>query len=92
MTLQVFPDDCTGCGVCVDVWPGPGQGGAKHKAIDMLPKLDHLDRERANLDFFLTVPDADRTKVNQESVKGSQLLRPLFEFSGACAAAARRRT
>jgi pyruvate-ferredoxin/flavodoxin oxidoreductase len=85
MTVQVFPDDCTGCGVCVDVCPARDKAVAKHKAIDMLPKLDHLAGERANLDFFVTIPDVDRTKVNQESVKGSQLLRPLFEFSGACA-------
>jgi len=85
MTIQVFPDDCTGCGVCVDVCPARDKAVAKHKAIDMLPKLDHLASERANLDFFLTIPDVDRTKVSQESVKGSQLLRPLFEFSGACA-------
>ena len=85
MTVQVFPDDCTGCGVCVDVCPARDKAVAKHKAIDMLPKLDHLQRERANLDFFLTIPDVDRTKVNQETVKGSQLLQPLFEFSGACA-------
>jgi pyruvate-ferredoxin/flavodoxin oxidoreductase len=85
MAVQVFPDDCTGCGVCVDVCPARDKTVAKHKAIDMLPKLDHLERARANLDFFLTIPDVDRTKVNQETVKGSQLLQPLFEFSGACA-------
>jgi pyruvate-ferredoxin/flavodoxin oxidoreductase len=57
----------------------------KHKAIDMEPKVPHLAAERANWDYFLTLPDADRTKVVADTVKGSQLLLPLFEFSGACA-------
>jgi pyruvate-ferredoxin/flavodoxin oxidoreductase len=85
MTVQVFPDDCTGCGLCVEVCPARDKAVAKHKAIDMEPKMKHLEQERANLDFFLTIPDVDRTKVNQENIKGSQLLLPLFEFSGACA-------
>ncbi|MGQ9576288.1 MAG: pyruvate:ferredoxin (flavodoxin) oxidoreductase [Thermoguttaceae bacterium] len=85
MTVQVFPDDCTGCGVCVEACPARDKAVAKHKAIDMLPKLEHLERERAALKFFLSLPDVDRTKVNQETIKGSQLLVPLFEFSGACA-------
>jgi pyruvate-ferredoxin/flavodoxin oxidoreductase len=84
-TIQVAPDDCTGCGLCVDVCPAKDKEKAKHKAIDMEPKLDHLDRERPNWDFFLTIPDVDRTRVKADTIKGSQLLRPLFEFSGACA-------
>jgi pyruvate-ferredoxin/flavodoxin oxidoreductase len=84
-TLQVAPDDCTGCGVCVDVCPARDKEKAKHKAIDMLYKMDHLERERKNWDFFLSVPDVDRTTVKADTVKGSQLLQPLFEFSGACA-------
>jgi len=84
-SLQVFPDDCTGCGVCVDVCPARDKAVAKHKAIDMEPKLKHLDRERENLDFFLTIPDLDRAQVKADTIKGSQLLQPLFEFSGACA-------
>ena len=83
--LQVAPDDCTGCGLCVDVCPVKDKQRPKHKAIDMEPKLDHLDRQRANWDFFLTIPDADRTQVKADTIKGSQLLLPLFEFSGACA-------
>ena len=85
MTIQVFPDDCTGCGLCVDVCPARDKAVAKHKAIDMAPKLEHLDRERANLHFFLTIPEVDRATVKADTVKGSQLLQPLFEFSGACA-------
>ncbi|MGD0655563.1 MAG: pyruvate:ferredoxin (flavodoxin) oxidoreductase [Thermoguttaceae bacterium] len=84
-TIQVAPDDCTGCGLCVDVCPAKDKEKAKHKAIDMEPKINHLDVERGNWDFFLTIPDVDRTKVKADTIKGSQLLRPLFEFSGACA-------
>jgi len=85
MTIQVAPDDCTGCAVCVDVCPARSKEEAKRKAINMEWKLDHLDRERANFDFFLKIPPVDRTKVKIDSVKGSQLLEPMFEFSGACA-------
>ena len=84
MTIQVAPDDCTGCGVCVDVCPAKSKEVVKHKAINMEPKLPHLDRERANFDYFLELPELDRSKLKMETVKGSQLLEPLFEFSGAC--------
>jgi pyruvate-ferredoxin/flavodoxin oxidoreductase len=85
MTLQVAPDDCTGCGLCIDVCPAKDKEVAKHKAIDMEPKLKHLDRQRAAYDFFLALPEVDRAGVKADTVKGSQLLQPLFEFSGACA-------
>jgi pyruvate-ferredoxin/flavodoxin oxidoreductase len=85
MTIQVAPDDCTGCGVCVDVCPARSKSEVKHKAIDMEPKEPHLERERANWDFFLSIADPARTDVRADTVKGSQQLRPLFEFSGACA-------
>ncbi len=84
-TIQVAPDDCTGCGVCVDVCPAKSKTEVKHKAINMEHKLDHLERERKNYDFFLSIPELDRSQVNQQSVKGSQLLLPLFEYSLACA-------
>ena len=84
MTVQVAPDDCTGCGICVDYCPAKSKEVAKHRAINMEPKLDHLEVERENWDFFLTIPEPDRTAVRAETVKGSQLLDPLFEFSGAC--------
>jgi pyruvate-ferredoxin/flavodoxin oxidoreductase len=84
LTVQVAPDDCTGCGVCVDVCPARSKEMVKHKAINMEPKLNHLGRERANFDFFLDIPEIDRKLVKSEVVKGSQLLQPLFEFSGAC--------
>jgi pyruvate-ferredoxin/flavodoxin oxidoreductase len=85
MTIQVAPDDCTGCGVCVDVCPAKSKEVVKHKAINMSPKEEHLKRERANFEFFLRIPELDRAGLKVETVKGSQLLEPLFEFSGACA-------
>ena len=83
--IQVVPDDCTGCGVCVDVCPARSKEIAKHKAIDMAPKLEHLDAERTNFDFFLGIPPVDRRDVKVASIKGSQMLEPLFLSSGACA-------
>lgn len=83
--VQVAPDDCTGCGLCVATCPAKDKEKAKHKAIDMELKVPHLETERPNFEFFLSLPDVDRSKVKPETIKGSQLLRPLFEFSGACA-------
>ncbi len=84
MTIQVAPDDCTGCGICVDVCPAHSKEQVKHRSIDMEPKLEHLEDERRWFDFFLTIPDPERSDVRADTVKGSQQLRPLFEFSGAC--------
>ena len=85
MTIQVAPDDCTGCSVCVDVCPARSKEVARHKAINMEPALEHADRERTAFDYFLSLPEIDRAAVAHGQVKGSQLLQPLFEFSGACA-------
>ncbi len=86
MTIQVAPDDCTGCGVCVDVCPAVSKEVARHKAINMETKSpEHLERERPSFQFFTEIPDIDRKQVKADTVKGSQLLEPLFEFSGACA-------
>jgi pyruvate-ferredoxin/flavodoxin oxidoreductase len=85
LTIQVAPDDCTGCGVCVDVCPARSKEVVRHKAINMSPKAEHLERERVNFAFFETIPHLDRGRVDHGQVKGSQLLQPLFEFSGACA-------
>jgi pyruvate-ferredoxin/flavodoxin oxidoreductase len=85
MTIQVAPDDCTGCGVCVDVCPAKSKEVVKHKSIDMEPKLDHLEVERENFAFFSQIPPMDRRGVKVASIKGSQMLEPLFEYSGACA-------
>jgi pyruvate-ferredoxin/flavodoxin oxidoreductase len=85
LTIQVAPDDCTGCGVCVDVCPAKSKEVVRHKAINMETKEPHLDRERDNFNFFLDIPEFDRTKAKIDVVKGCQILEPLFEFSGACA-------
>jgi pyruvate-ferredoxin/flavodoxin oxidoreductase len=83
-TLQVAPEDCTGCGLCVAVCPAKDKSMPRHKAIDMRPQPEILERERANYAFFLDLPEADRRTVKLD-VKGSQFLQPLFEYSGACA-------
>lgn len=85
LTIQVAPDDCTGCGVCVDVCPARSKEAVKHKAINMSPKAEHLEKERAQFAHFIALPEIDRTLVKRDTVKGSQLLLPLFEYSGACA-------
>jgi pyruvate-ferredoxin/flavodoxin oxidoreductase len=85
MTIQVAPDDCTGCGICVDVCPAHSKEVVKHKSIDMSPKAEHLDEERTNWDFFISIADPDPASVRSDTVKGSQQLPPRFEFSGACA-------
>jgi pyruvate-ferredoxin/flavodoxin oxidoreductase len=85
MTIQVAPDDCTGCGICIETCPARSKEVAKHKSLDAAPKAAHLESERASWDFFLTIPEIDRTIVEVATVKGSQMLQPLFEFSGACA-------
>jgi pyruvate-ferredoxin/flavodoxin oxidoreductase len=84
MTIQVAPDDCTGCGVCVSICPAKSKEEVRHRSINMEPKEDHLARERANWDFFLSIPDVDRSLARSDTVVGSQALEPLFEFSGAC--------
>jgi pyruvate-ferredoxin/flavodoxin oxidoreductase len=85
VTFQVAPDDCTGCGVCVDVCPAKSKTEVRHKAINMEPVLEHRDMERKRWEFFMSIPPIDRTLLPRDSVKGSQVLEPLFEFSGACA-------
>jgi pyruvate-ferredoxin/flavodoxin oxidoreductase len=84
LTIQVAPDDCTGCGVCVDVCPAKSKTEVRHKAINMEPALDHRDLERRRWEYFETIPPLDRELLPHDSVKGSQVLEPLFEFSGAC--------
>ncbi|PIE33247.1 MAG: pyruvate:ferredoxin (flavodoxin) oxidoreductase [Ilumatobacter coccineus] len=84
LTVQVAPDDCTGCGVCVDVCPAKDKTDVKRKAINMTDALVHADDERTSWEYFLDIPQLDRTLVAHNTVKNSQLLEPLFEFSGAC--------
>lgn len=85
LTVQVAPDDCTGCGVCVDVCPAKDKTEVRHKAINMEPALDHRDLERPRWDFFSSIAPLDRDLLPHDTAKGSQVLEPLFEFSGACA-------
>jgi pyruvate-ferredoxin/flavodoxin oxidoreductase len=83
-TIQVAPEDCTGCRLCVNVCPAKDKSNPRHKAINMEPQLPIRDRERQNYDFFLSLPDVDRAAISRLDVKGSQFLLPLFEYSGAC--------
>jgi pyruvate-ferredoxin/flavodoxin oxidoreductase len=85
MVIQVAPDDCTGCGICVDICPAKSKTEVKHKSINMEPKLEHLEVERERFEFFREIAPVDREQVKMATVKGSQMLEPLFEYSGACA-------
>lgn len=84
-TLQISPEDCTGCELCVEVCPAKDKSQAGRKAINMAPQAPLREAESANWEFFLDLPETDRTKFSPNTVKNSQLLQPLFEFSGACA-------
>jgi pyruvate-ferredoxin/flavodoxin oxidoreductase len=83
-TIQVAPEDCTGCMLCVMMCPAKDKANPKHKSLDMAPQRPLRESERANYAFFLDLPEADRT-VTKSDVKGTQFLEPLFEYSGACA-------
>jgi pyruvate-ferredoxin/flavodoxin oxidoreductase len=82
-SLQVSTDDCTGCTLCVEICPAESKTEKGHKAINMTQVLPIRDAERKNWDFFMGIPDPDRTTLKLD-VKGTQFLKPLFEFSGAC--------
>jgi pyruvate-ferredoxin/flavodoxin oxidoreductase len=87
-TIQVAPEDCTGCGLCVNICPAfQKKDGVKteKKAINLNPQLPLVDQEKENWNYFLEIPDTDPSLIKRNTTKGSQLLRPLFEFSGACA-------
>ncbi len=83
-TLQVAPEDCTGCAICVEACPVKDKSNVSRKAINMEFQPPLRESEKANWEFFLDLPETDRSKVKQGTVKGSQILEPLFEFSGAC--------
>jgi pyruvate-ferredoxin/flavodoxin oxidoreductase len=82
-SLQVAPEDCTGCQICARVCPAKDKSNPKHKALDMTLQMPLREQERENYAFFLDLPEVDRTKVKID-VKGSQFFQPLFEYSGAC--------
>jgi pyruvate-ferredoxin/flavodoxin oxidoreductase len=84
-TLQVAPEDCTGCRLCVEICPAKSKSEVKHKAINMEMQAPLRAQESANWDFFLGLPEFDRARISHTQVKDTQLLEPLFEFSGACA-------
>ena len=84
-TIQVAAEDCTGCGLCVEVCPAKNKTEVKLKAINMAPQAPLRDAERTNWDFFLNLPELDRRKIKVGSIPQQQLMEPLFEFSGACA-------
>jgi pyruvate-ferredoxin/flavodoxin oxidoreductase len=83
-TIQVAPEDCTGCSLCVQVCPAKDRTNPRHKALDMAPQASLVAAERENYAFFLGLPEVDRTRVKLD-VKHTQFLQPLFEYSGACA-------
>jgi pyruvate-ferredoxin/flavodoxin oxidoreductase len=83
-SLQVSPEDCTGCTLCVDVCPAKSKADASHKALNMVPQPPVREREAQNWEFFLGLPEFDRERLSFGQVKDVQLLQPLFEFSGAC--------
>jgi pyruvate-ferredoxin/flavodoxin oxidoreductase len=83
-TVQVAPEDCTGCGMCVDACPAKNKSEPRLKAINMVEQPPIRAQERANYAFFLDLPELDRTLLPLNNVKNSQLLQPLFEYSGAC--------
>jgi len=84
-TIQVAPEDCTGCGACAYNCPAKDKSNPEHKAINMAFQPPLRSQEAENFEFFLSIPDVDPTQVKLDSLRGCQLVRPLFEFSGACA-------
>ncbi len=83
-SVQVAPEDCTGCTLCVDICPAKDKTQEGRKALNMAPQPPLRESESRNWEFFLGIPDLERRLINPSTVKNSQLLRPLFEFSGAC--------
>ncbi|RMF50607.1 MAG: pyruvate:ferredoxin (flavodoxin) oxidoreductase, partial [Chloroflexota bacterium] len=83
-TIQVSPEDCTGCGICVDVCPAKSKSAANLRAINMRPQPPLRESERANWEFFLSLPEVDRRLIKATSIRQQQAQQPLFEFSGAC--------
>ncbi len=83
-TIQVAPEDCTGCRLCINVCPAKDKTNAKHKALDAAPLAPLRDQERANFAFFESLPAPDRTRLKTDMVKDTQFMTPLFEYSGAC--------
>jgi pyruvate-ferredoxin/flavodoxin oxidoreductase len=83
-TLQVAPEDCTGCALCIEACPAKSKTEPKHRAINMVPQIPLREQEARNWEYFLSLPEVDRSALSLTQVKDVQLLQPLFEFSGAC--------
>jgi pyruvate-ferredoxin/flavodoxin oxidoreductase len=83
-TIQVAPEDCTGCGICVDICPAKNKSETRLKAINMMPQPPLRYAERDNWEFFLTIPELDRRNIKVGNIRQQQVQEPLFEFSGAC--------
>ncbi|MEO8555744.1 MAG: pyruvate:ferredoxin (flavodoxin) oxidoreductase, partial [Actinomycetota bacterium] len=84
LSIAIAADDCTGCGICVDVCPAVSKTDPSHKSLNLADALETRDALRTSYEHFLTIPEVDRTKVRHDTVKGVSQLQPLFEFSGAC--------
>ncbi len=84
ISYQVAPDDCTGCGLCVEICPIRDRTDPQRKALNMTADRGYPERERVNWDFFLGLPEYDRTQLEGSKIKHAMVLQPLFEFSGAC--------
>ncbi|MFN3426234.1 MAG: pyruvate:ferredoxin (flavodoxin) oxidoreductase [Candidatus Thermochlorobacter sp.] len=84
-TIQVAPEDCTGCTLCAEICPARSKTDPTHKALDMKPQAPLREQEKVNWEFFLSIPEYDRRSINVTAIKQQQLQEPLFEFSGACA-------
>ncbi len=84
ISYQVAPEDCTGCTLCVDICPIRDKSNVSHKALNMEPQPELLQQEAANWDFFATLPEFDRSQLKRNTIAGSMVMQPLFEFSGAC--------
>jgi pyruvate-ferredoxin/flavodoxin oxidoreductase len=84
IAYQVAPDDCTGCGLCVEICPIRDKKDPQRKALNMTADPDYRARERSHWDFFLKLPEYDRTQLKETTLKGAMIMQPLFEFSGAC--------
>ncbi|MES0327975.1 MAG: pyruvate:ferredoxin (flavodoxin) oxidoreductase, partial [Gammaproteobacteria bacterium] len=85
MSYQISPEDCTGCGLCVDICPIHDKSNVSHKALNMVAYTQDLrEQEKQNWQYFLGLPEYDRTLIKNNTIKGAMILQPLFEFSGAC--------
>jgi pyruvate-ferredoxin/flavodoxin oxidoreductase len=84
ISYQVAPEDCTGCGLCVDICPIRDKSNASRKALNMRPIEPLLEQEKENWTFYLQIPETDRTELKINTIKGAMALEPLFEFSGSC--------